>query len=119
MGRFIREDCPAKSVCWDKLIYGHVACEVCSKHLDVYPWMKKPRHDTPIEENVVATSSEPKIKEIIFNGPATIVFWPDGTKTVVKCDPRDEFDPEKGLAMACAKKLLGDDFYTEYFKPCI
>ena len=27
----------------------------------------------------------PKIKNLIFNPPATIVFWTDGTETVVKC----------------------------------
>lgn len=47
------------------------------------------------------------IKNVIFNNPATIVFWGDGTKTVVKCDDEDEFDPEKGLAMAIAKHFLG------------
>ena len=42
-----------------------------------------------------------------INEPATIVFWADGTKTVVKA-VYDEFDPEKGLAMAIAKKALGN-----------
>lgn len=50
----------------------------------------------------------PRIKKVIFNDPATIVFWKDGTKTVVKCGDRDIFDPEKGLAMAIAKKALGN-----------
>lgn len=48
------------------------------------------------------------IKNVIFNDPATIVFWEDGTKTVVKCQNGDEFDPEKGLAMAIAKKAYGN-----------
>ena len=48
-----------------------------------------------------------KIKNVIFNDPATIVFWSDGTKTVVKCGKNDIYDPEKGLAMAVAKKYLG------------
>lgn len=47
-------------------------------------------------------SVEPK--RIIRNGPALIVFWNDGTKTVVKCHD-EEFDPEKGLAMALARRL--------------
>lgn len=50
----------------------------------------------------------PEIKNVIFNDPATIVFWDDGTKTVVKCQPGDCFDPEKGLAMAIAKKTYGN-----------
>ena len=31
------------------------------------------------------------------------------TKTVVKCDPKEEYDPEKGLAMAISKKTIGDN----------
>ena len=50
----------------------------------------------------------PEIKEVIFNDPATIVFWTDGTKTVVKCQEGDIFDPEKGLTMAIAKKAYGN-----------
>jgi hypothetical protein len=47
------------------------------------------------------------IKNIIFNAPATIVFWDDNTKTVVKCSEGDVFDPEKGVAMAVMKRALG------------
>lgn len=50
----------------------------------------------------------PAIRKVIFNDPATIVFWTDGTKTVVKAQGDDIFDPEKGLAMAISKKALGN-----------
>lgn len=56
----------------------------------------------------MSSSHIPEIKNVIFNDPATIVFWEDGTKTVVKCQDGDEFDPEKGLAMAIAKKAYGN-----------
>ena len=56
----------------------------------------------------IGSSRIPEIKNVIFNDPATIVFWEDGTKTVVKCQDGDEFDPEKGLAMAVAKKAYGN-----------
>ena len=59
----------------------------------------------------------PSIKDVIFNDPATIVFWSDNTKTVVKCGDGDIYDPEKGLAMAIAKKALGNEGnYYEQFK---
>ena len=45
-------------------------------------------------------------KRIIRNGPALVVFWWDGTKTVVKCHEED-FDVEKGLAMALCRKMWG------------
>ena len=48
------------------------------------------------------------IKNVIFNPPATIVFWTDGTKTVVKTQNGEEFDPEKGLTMAYFKKMHGN-----------
>ena len=48
------------------------------------------------------------IKDVIFNDPATIVYWNDGSKTVVKCQPGDTFSEELGLAMAIAKKFLGN-----------
>lgn len=55
------------------------------------------------------------IKDAIFAPPATIVYWSDGSKTVVKCSEKDVFDPEKGLAMAVAKRCGGNNgsYYKE------
>lgn len=47
-------------------------------------------------------------ERIEFHDPATIIFWNDGTKTVVKARHGDKFDKEKGLAMAIAKKVMGN-----------
>lgn len=52
---------------------------------------------------------KPRIQKVIFNDPATIILWTDGSKTVVKCQPGDIYDREKGFAMAYLKKLLGND----------
>lgn len=59
----------------------------------------------------------PRIKNVIFNDPATIVFWSDNTKTVVKAQ-NEPFDPEKGLAMAICKRALGNkyNYYNEIKK---
>ena len=57
------------------------------------------------------------IKDVIFNDPATIVLWNDGTKTVVKAQEGCEFDPWVGMAMAFSKKMLGNKGnYFEIFK---
>lgn len=60
------------------------------------------------------------IKKVIFNDPATIVFWKDGTKTIVKRQEGAEFDPEKGLAMAICRHFLcnicGLERYDGVFK---
>lgn len=55
------------------------------------------------------------IKNVIFAPPATIVYWSDDSKTVVKCSEKDVFDPEKGLAMAIAKRCGGNkgSYYKE------
>lgn len=59
---------------------------------------------------------KPKIEKVIFNDPATIIFWNDGTKTVVKAND-ESFDAEKGMAMAISKKMLGNKGnYYEVFK---
>ena len=56
------------------------------------------------------------ITKVIFNDPATIVFWSDGKKTVVRTPNGDQFDPEKGLAMAISKRVLGNEgnYYEEF-----
>lgn len=48
------------------------------------------------------------IKKVILHNPATIVFWYDGTKTVVKCQDGDVYSPEVGIAMCYMKKALGN-----------
>ena len=53
----------------------------------------------------------PEISEVIFNKPATIVKWADGTKTVVKVQGKERYNKEKGLAMAIAKKAMGNSNY--------
>ena len=60
----------------------------------------------------------PYPKDVIFNAPATIVFWGDGDKTVVKCMDGEEFNPEVGLAMCFCKKVMGDG-YKRWFKDAL
>lgn len=60
------------------------------------------------------------IKNVIFNDPATVVMWEDGTKTVVKCQPGDTYSKETGLALCIAKKYLGNKGnFNEVFKKWI
>lgn len=73
----------------------------------LYPWCGG--NKTASATNTAA------IKNVIFAPPATIVYWSDGSKTVVKCSEKDVFDPEKGLAMAIAKRCGGNkgNYYKE------
>lgn len=50
----------------------------------------------------------PSIDKVIFNEPATIILWDDGSKTVVKCTDGEEYDPATGFAMAYVKKAYGN-----------
>ena len=50
----------------------------------------------------------PEIKNAYFNYPVTVVMWSDGTKTVVECQGNDFYSEETGLAVAIAKKALGN-----------
>lgn len=65
-------------------------------------------------------SEDDNIKNVIFNDPATIVLWEDGTKTVVKCQDGDTYSKELGLAMCISKKYLGNKGnFNEVFKKWI
>ena len=76
---------------------------------------------TSIRPDTITTAtallSKGAIKKVIFNDPATIVFWSNGDKTVVKCCENDVFDPEKGLAMAICKYVFGNgNYFHRVFK---
>lgn len=56
------------------------------------------------------------IKKVIFSNPATIVFFEDGTKEVVKCSENDTYSPAAGIAFCVMKKCFGHDFHHEIRK---
>lgn len=47
--------------------------------------------------------------KIIVNGPATIVFWRDGTKTVVKCAKGESWDIYNAFTAALTIKIFGSN----------
>ena len=88
--------------------------------LSPYPTIgKKKEVKKPVDsfETKQSTNRRVKIKDVIFSDPATIVFWDDNTKTVVKTRGGEKYDKEKGLAMAIIKKITGNaGNYYEIFK---
>ena len=74
-------------------------------------------HDAITNKYSNRKTNHPEIEKVIFNDPATIVLWKDGTKTVVKA-VNEPFDKEKGLTMAIAKKVYGNEgnYYNEIKK---
>ena len=68
-------------------------------------------------ETKQSTNRRVKIRDVIFSDPATVVFWDDNTKTVVKTRGEEKYDKEKGLAMAIIKKITGNTgSYYNIFK---
>lgn len=73
--------------------------------------LKKLRGANPFYGGFIPTYRYPEVKKVIYNfknpeKPATIVFWDDGTKTVVRCN-EEEFTREGGIAQCYLKKILG------------
>lgn len=66
------------------------------------------RQQRTINLNLWPRGAEMQITQVIYSDPATIVYWKDGTKTVVKCQEGDTYDKEKGLALCFMKKMLGN-----------
>lgn len=64
------------------------------------------------------TSGSIDIKKVIFSDPVTVVIWSDGQKTIVRAQNGEPFDPEKGLALAIAKRALGNNgsYYNTFKK---
>ena len=71
-------------------------------------------------ETKQSTNRRVKIKDVIFSDPATVVFWDDNTKTVVKTRGGEKYDKEKGLAMAIIKKITGNtgNYYNIFKEWC-
>lgn len=93
------DDINWENIDWDDLIFG----DYCGNEYE--------------EGQITVDDVMPNIERVIFNNPATIVYWDDGTKTVVKCQDGDTYSQETGLAMAIAKKVFGNNSsYNEVFK---
>lgn len=41
------------------------------------------------------------IENVIYQAPATIIFWKDGSKTIAKCGENDTYSKEKGFMVDC------------------
>jgi hypothetical protein len=77
-------------------------------------WIMSPKEDGGVTIKHVGDINTAKkewhmtIKNVYFNDPVTVVLWADGTKTLVKCQDGDLYSKESGLAIAIAKKALGN-----------
>ena len=80
------------------------------------------KKEKPVDsfETKQSTNRRVKIRDVIFSDPATVVFWDDNTKTVVKTQGSEKYDKEKGLAMAIIKKITGNtsNYYNIFKEWC-
>lgn len=83
----------------------------------------KPRNHKFIKTN----TKERKIKEVMFNGPATIIKWEPtmhdyaygktkGDKTVSVCGEGDIYDKEKGFLLAVIKEFVDNQSYDNILR---
>ncbi len=56
------------------------------------------------------------ILNVVFNKPATIIFWSDGTKTVVKCAKEDSYDKLFGFFICVLTKLIGKNSVRKLYE---
>lgn len=61
--------------------------------------------DNACDEN--AEEIDITIDKVIYNKPAVIIIFSDGTKSVAKCDSNDTWSPETGFLVALCKRLFG------------
>lgn len=61
------------------------------------------------EKDKLSDYKLPKIEDVIFSEPATIIKWADGTKTVVKCEDGDTYNKFYGFVCCIAKKIYGNN----------
>lgn len=87
---------------WPDVVYADIANAYAQKSVAI----AVPKRDLP------------KIKKVIFNKPATIVLWSDGTKTVVKVKKKEKYDKWVGLAMCHMKKYYGEKFHKTFRDWC-
>lgn len=84
------------------------SCETC--RYKKLKWNSKECFNCKSNSNYVSHYIlTPGVAKVIVNGPATIIFWTDGTKSIVKCQDDEEFDLEKGIALCFVRKALGNE----------
>ena len=92
-------------------------CDIAAAVVDIEEERKMPTDLEYYIHDVLATFGlfeenlyiqQPHIDHVKFNGPATIVFWKDGTKTVVKYDGKGRKDKRMAIMYAFMRKIYGE-----------
>lgn len=95
-----------KELLYDKALKASRECK------GIYPtskYLEKIREEMKMEPHTL----DMRVDRVIYNDPATIIFWKDGSKTVVKCAEGEKFSKYNGLTAAIAKRLYGGNAYIK------
>ena len=65
---------------------------------------------------VINETGKVYITKVLYNNPATVVFWSDGTTTKNICPPDILYNPDAGLAFCMLRKFMGNDEMAKLFK---
>ena len=114
-GIYIKEDLIPDCVPWDKdeKPKGRILLEYREPVYIPFDLTERrnempPRSSNHVEFYLSAIPRVPHIDHVIFNNPATIVFWKDGTKTVVKHDGKGRKDKRQAILYAFIRKIYGE-----------
>lgn len=66
-------------------------------------------------ESAIGENPKVYITKVLYNNPATIVFWSDGTQTRNICPKETLYNPDTGLAFCVLKKFMGGDEMAKLF----
>lgn len=123
-GIYIKEDLTPECLPWDKATKSEGRILLEYREPVYIPFELTERRNTmpPKDGNIATFYSDelkglgrglgfqrvPHIDHVKFNGPATIVFWKDGTKTVVKHDGKGRKDKRQAILYAFIRKIYGE-----------
>lgn len=87
---------------------------------EIFPSFKLPSNDDPSNVTYIKyetpepshtyrlnMTNMPKVKSVIFNKRATIVYFEDGTKCIVRKSDHDEYNREHAVVYAIVKRAYG------------
>ena len=69
--------------------------------------------------NSITTPITPKVEKVIYNNPATIIIFDDGTKSVSKVDAQDTYDKTMGFLLAYVKRFCSHREFKRMIKEYI
>jgi len=71
------------------------------------------------ELNRTNPMTTPKVEKVIYNNPATIIIFDDGTKSVSKVDAQDTYDKTMGFLLAYVKRFCSHREFKRMIKEYI